>query len=426
MIQSVKEAKNHEKARKKGKDMLTEETEYDKIDMQQYILAHPDIWDEIMRQRVRDKIERNHGHAIWLAPGTGKWTTHYRDVNGKRKTLQYATKEALIDKLGELYANQDNQVTVNHVFEKWLQGKVDHKEVRPSTQLRYLQDYNRFFIRSGMADRPIKPITEGEIDDFLKDEIIKENLTAKTFNGLKILVTGIWKYARRHGFTELSIREVLDNLEISRKSFAPNRYEPINEIFTDDELKKVMDYLRANPDVLNRAILLDFLTGLRAGELVALKKTDFVRGRYLHIQRTETNIGGVGVLDQPKTDAGNREVYLSDEAVSVVTQLIADPELAGKDWMFLGSQNHNRVIRATLTKRLNRICEQVGITRKRFHAIRKTYATNLIDNQVSENIITKQLGHKDIATTKGFYYLLHQTDEDQAIQLEDAVKTMGA
>lgn len=55
------------------------------------------------------------------------------------------------------------------------------------------------------------------------------------------------------------------------------------------------------------------------------------------------------------------------------------------------------------------------------HKIRKTYATTLIDKNVSESFIQEQMGHSDISTTRKLYYFSNQAEQTKYDQIEKAV-----
>ena len=55
------------------------------------------------------------------------------------------------------------------------------------------------------------------------------------------------------------------------------------------------------------------------------------------------------------------------------------------------------------------------------HKIRKTYATKLINNNVDEKIIMRQMGHTDISTTKQYYYFNDKSDDDARLQIQNAL-----
>ena len=59
-----------------------------------------------------------------------------------------------------------------------------------------------------------------------------------------------------------------------------------------------------------------------------------------------------------------------------------------------------RILENTFNKRLNSVCEELHITPKSTHKIRRTYGTTLIDNSVNESTIAEQMGHSDISVMK--------------------------
>ncbi len=60
----------------------------------------------------------------------------------------------------------------------------------------------------------------------------------------------------------------------------------------------------------------------------------------------------------------------------------------------------------------HRTCKKVGIPERSTHKIRKTYASILLSNRVDERLVTLQMGHTDIATTKGIYYFNRKTADE--------------
>ncbi len=58
------------------------------------------------------------------------------------------------------------------------------------------------------------------------------------------------------------------------------------EVFNDDELARLFDHLKAKPDILHLGIILMFCTGVRVGELVAMKWCD-ITDNAIKIRRTE-------------------------------------------------------------------------------------------------------------------------------------------
>lgn len=119
-----------------------------------------------------------------------------------------------------------------------------------------------------------------------KWKIIHEcNLTPKGFSNFRTLIYGIFKFARKKRLVDFSITEVMGDIEVSRKAFRRIIKTDEEQVFMEDELPKVTDYLEQNQDILNLGILLMFKTGLRIEELAGLKKCD-VSCNVIHVNRT--------------------------------------------------------------------------------------------------------------------------------------------
>lgn len=108
-------------------------------------------------------------------------------------------------------------------------------------------------------------------------------------------------------------------MDTSESDFKPTIREDSKEVFNEYELPVVLSYLESNLDLKNLGILLMFLTGVRVGELVTLKHSDF-SGTVFKVQRTETRIpspDGHGyeykVKDFPKAEAGVRNAIIPEE-----------------------------------------------------------------------------------------------------------------
>ena len=151
------------------------------------------------------------------------------------------------------------------------------------------------------------------------------------------------------------------------------------------------------------AILLAFQTGMRVGEIVALQYSDIdIQGGYINVDKTEIRYKDIDgtykreIRDNAKTEAGNRKVIISSDAVNTIKRIRKINPFG--EYVFM---HEGRLVRGnSLTKRLKNICEHVDIPPRSMHKIRKTYATKLINNNVDEKIIMRQMGHTDIATTK--------------------------
>lgn len=83
----------------------------------------------------------------------------------------------------------------------------------------------------------------------------------------------------------------------------------------------------------------------------------------------------------------------------------------------------NRIKTYMITRRLKKICKRNYIKPKSLNKIRKTYGTILLDSGIAESVITSQMGHTDIKTTKRYYYV-DRHDLYEKIQEIDSVANL--
>ena len=111
---------------------------------------------------------------------------------------------------------------------------------------------------------------------------------------------------------------LFQDLDTSESEFKRVIKEDKEEVFDEEEFPIFMNALMEKPDLRNLGILLMFITGIRVGELVALKFSDF-DGNSIKIQRTETRtINDEGkteyrIKNFPKTEAGVRTVVIPED-----------------------------------------------------------------------------------------------------------------
>ena len=135
--------------------------------------------------------------------------------------------------------------------------------------------------------RKIKSVSENEIEDFIQNIIHEKNLTTKGYSNLRTLIYGIFKLAKKKKYIDFSITEVISDMEISRKAFRRNQQPDEALVFSEEETDQIIQYIISSQlDLINLRLLLAFKTGVRPGELVALKKEDLL-DRSVDVHRTE-------------------------------------------------------------------------------------------------------------------------------------------
>ncbi len=374
-----------------------------------------------------DKKEREyyislHQYERWQGKN-GKWYTYIPEKEGR--VLKKRNSETdILNLIVDHYKSKKEAPTISEVFKDWVNTKLETNEIGRGTFDRYNNDYIRFFKGTNFERMKVKDVTEDDIEDFIRKTIMEHKLTRKAFANCRILIFGIFKRAKKNKYTQLSISWFMKDLELSNNIFTKVVHKKEDQVYQEDEIPLTTEYLKNNPTMLNLGLLLAFQSGLRCGELAALKPSDIV-GKRIHVQRQEikykdpiTNKCTHEIKEYPKTDMGDRYVIITDgtmETIEKIKQLNPVGE-------YLFETDGKRIMAHCYNGAINRMCAALNIPKKSMHKIRRTYGTTLIDEGVAESIITEQMGHSDISTTQKFYYFSNKTQKTKEAQIEKAIR----
>lgn len=360
---------------------------------------------------IQKKIEMNerkryldmHESKIWKG-ADGRFRT-YLICDGNRKTIAKKRKEDVEDAIIEHYKKSETEPTIKDVFYLWTEKKIQFGEMQRQTFDRYQRDFKRFFENSKISERKIKYVTEDELEEYIRKTIHDLGLSAKAWGNLRTLINGMFKYARKKGYTQIQISNFMGELELSKKIFSKKEKSEFEEVFTAEELDKLISYLKSNPNMNHLGILMAAYTGMRVGEIAGLKAED-IYDDYIYVHRTQIRYKDDNgkevyeIRDCPKTEAGVRKVVISDSLIPVIKQLRI--KSFGNEYLFFEKGKIKTI--HCFTMALYAACDKVGIPRRSMHVLRKTYATRLINAGVDEAVIINLMGHTEIETTRNYYY----------------------
>ena len=342
--------------------------------------------EEVVAANMRRRDERyiqNHPYAITQYKD-GRWATNVYDSSGKRKTIACPSLELLHSRLIEHYrkVEADEAITFPAVCKEWLDEKLRHKEITPSSHTKYMTDYRRFFSSDHEFNKmSIACVTDSDLRRFIKDTIADLNLTKKAYNQMQILLKGAFLYAKEEGYTDFSAGMFFFDLVLSDKLFSHKEIpDDETQVFNDEEVQKLVNYLWEEQDIRGLGLILMFQTGMRVGELAALKR-ESVKDGCIRITATEETYKDPAsgkkiceVVDHPKTDAGNRTIILPEGSERVIKAIRALNPFG--EYLFMDKLGRVRAKRFNTW--LHRTCKKAGIPERSTHKIRKTYASILL------------------------------------------------
>lgn len=365
------------------------------------IIPVDSVLDTLMSTK-REKIKKIHTYAI-TPPSKegGRWQTCYKGPDGKRKNIKAQTEEELLDKLIPIYFQNSHidKLTFHELYEEWLEYKKGVAN-SPNTIKRHKQHYRKYFEPSLLDGKKICHVNELLLETEC-NRIVKDfNLPRKEWCNIKTILNGMFEYAVRKKYLA---ENPMDKVKILVKFKQVVRKTGKTETYNSDELKELNQYLdRMYTETEDRAFLavkLNFLLGLRVGELVALKWDDYCNIDHLHIVREEVrnqDTNQYEIVEHTKTNR-DRFVVLVPKAIQLLQKLDRDG-----DYIFM--REGNRITSRQIAYVLEKYAQRQGLATKSTHKMRKTYASNLNANGVPLDCIRELLGHSNLSTTLGYIY----------------------
>ncbi len=365
------------------------------------IIPVDSVLDTLMSTK-REKIKKIHTYAI-TPPSKegGRWQTCYKGPDGKRKNIKAQTEEELLDKLIPIYFQNSHidKLTFHELYEEWLEYKKGVAN-SPNTIKRHKQHYRKYFEPSLLDGKKICQVNELLLETEC-NRIVKDfNLPRKEWCNIKTILNGMFEYAVRKKYLA---ENPMDKVKILVKFKQVVRKTGKTETYNSDELKELNQYLdRMYTETEDRAFLaakLNFLLGLRVGELVALKWDDYCNIDHLHIVREEVrnqDTNQYEIVEHTKTNR-DRFVVLVPKAIQLLQKLDRDG-----DYIFM--REGNRITSRQIAYVLEKYAQRQGLATKSTHKMRKTYASNLNANGVPLDCIRELLGHSNLSTTLGYIY----------------------
>lgn len=276
-------------------------------------------------------------------------------------------------------------ILFSDMAEKWL---IEVKETRkPSTYIKYKTAYSNYIAST------FEGLTLADITGNIVQERISVALSNSMQKSVYCVVNQVLKYAIRNYC--ISIPKLKGPTTCMRK-------KPV-EILTKTEQTKLFAILYQDTDIFKMAVLLCLFTGLRLGELCALKWMDIDFGnRIISVKRTvqrlyETGHSNKTVLleMEPKSDYSKREIPLSEIAAEMLLKFYDNRE-------YIFGKNKPLEPR-TLQYRFQKIIDEAQIPHKNFHILRHTFATNCIEGGVDVKSLSELLGHSEVQITLNRY-----------------------
>lgn len=383
------------------------------------------------------KGRRNYGDgSIYQRARDGRWTGEMRLRDGTRKYV-YAPKENNTKAAARLALKEAqrkyergelppaNKQRVEEYLSYWL--SVHKLTIREITYQRYASIAHVHVIPR-LGHIPLQKLTCVHIQRFISE--LARGDPAKKQKGLAPSYIHLI-YNMLHKAMKDALEWQLIGADPCHGVKLPRNVQEEVQALDPEQAQALLEAVQGTN--IAGIVTLALATGLRRGELLALKWSDIDLDRgILQVQRTDVFINGQGhVQNEPKTRSGKRSLVLTSFAVQALREHRTQQRRARMQARTTWQENNlvfcnargGYLAPAGLSRRFKQVLEKAELDPIRFHALRHSCATLLLKTRVPGKVVQEILGHSSISITMDKYGHVLPGMQDEAIAGLDRLLT---
>jgi integrase len=349
---------------------------------------------------------RNEGSIFRRQDGrwVGSVTLDPKGGRRQRRSFYGRTRAEVAGKLRQAQGKLDENLplppakgTLEAHLKTWLSEKK--RTLRPDTYRRY-NDLVRLYIVPQLGRIRLAKLTIEDVQAL-----------HKSLEGRVSGTTGHHCHGVLHAALQDALRWGLVSRNVASLVSAPRRSTGEMRVLSVEDAKDLLTAARG--DRLEALFVLALTAGLREGELQALRWRDVAleRHRLTVVATLTTIVDGEPVFGEPKTQHSKRTVWLGDTAVESLRahrrRQEAEQRAASMVWREHGLVFTNELgaplWRSQIRKPFLEVVRKAGLDHLRFHDLRHSAASLLLQQGTPIKVVSELLGHSDVGTTLRVY-----------------------
>ena len=340
-----------------------------------------------------------------------------------KKEAEY--KEALGNAV-DLKQKPEFNISPTSLTSEWLDYWLETIK-KPSIQLKTYEKYEGFIrnnINPFIGDTPLNKVSIAQVQQLLVSLLTsggerRKGLAPRTVNATRMMLKTAFSDAVN--FDLLQKNPVLATKAMSMNPTTIN-------ILTPDEAKKLISVALKSGYFPWITLILALETGMRIGEIFGLQWSNIdLENRKLKVDKTVvTTRHGDIIKDSGKNKFSKRSIPLAPHTVESLKQyrkwqleasIMLGAEYSKSDWVLSNANGSPYSPNYFSSHMFKDLLKEAGIIRNvRFHDLRHTHATWLLEKGVNVKVVSERLGHASIRITLDTYSHVLKTMQEKAVE----------
>lgn len=336
--------------------------------------------------------------------------------SAKSRTECVAWLQKIVTKGGPAPEENESGITLEKYLTEWLDSV--QSTIRPKTIIQYRQVVRQHIIPN-IGKIRMRDLRMDRVDRFYAD-LLKDGIGIRT-----IRIT----HSVLHVALERAVKYELIVRNPAHGAVVPKKVEAEMNVLDEEQVTR---FLTAAQGTRFHALFhMAVVTGMRQAELFGLKWADLSWNKgMLYLRRQAQRVSGKGVIfSEPKTRAGRRTVKLGETTLQLlrehrealqIARLVMGQRWQENDLIFPSSVGTPLDQKAVLGE-YYAVLDKAGLPKIRFHDLRHTAASIMLNRGVPVIVVSKMLGHSKPSVTLDIYGHLYTDMQDGAAAVMDEV-----
>jgi len=348
----------------------------------------------------------------------GNWRAQI-SIMGKRLSYTAETRKEAQKWVREIrnemergLTHEGARITFGEWLDEWLVSKKHHVAVQTQS---YYSQIIRDYIKPVLGRIRLRELNARQIQRFYNVKV-SEGVGLRTVQKTHTVIHASLNSARKFGIIPFNPDDATNPPKPKSKAM---------KFLNREQARKLLEVSKETNDRYYPLYYLAVVTGMREGELLALKweNVDLNKGILNVIFNLKRIPGGGLEIGKPKTESSIRSIKLGINTIEVLRSQKKNLENEKENdyWQDEGfifpSSIGTAVDPSNLIKQFRKLLEKAGLPRIRFHDLRHTAASLMLNNGIDVLVASQRLGHAKPSITLDVYGHLMPSMQNEAANI---------